>query len=70
MNSKLLSSPEFLHQCPRCDRQALARIDNTKYRCLWCGFYRDLAEPYFNSFGGLGLLVVLLVVIVVFLGNG
>ena len=44
-SDELLQSDIFsLHSCPKCHRHSLLQM-NTKFRCLSCEYYRDLATP-------------------------
>jgi DNA-directed RNA polymerase subunit RPC12/RpoP len=32
-------------ECPRCGKHVLVERESGHYRCLWCGFERDISAP-------------------------
>ncbi|MFE4104957.1 hypothetical protein [Almyronema epifaneia] len=44
MNYKLTEHTSELHNCPSCGKQALVQYETYQYRCLWCGFDRDVSR--------------------------
>ena len=55
-----------MHECPKCGKHTLLQR-NTKFRCIWCDFYRDLGQPNKvnpSGFSGGDLIFFIIVVIV------
>ncbi|MEO1095364.1 MAG: hypothetical protein AAFX01_10745 [Cyanobacteria bacterium J06638_28] len=56
-------NPEAL-ECPRCGKHVLVRRGNDHYRCLWCGFRRDISESGdISGFWGVFLAIIITVLI-------
>jgi ribosomal protein L37E len=37
-----------LHVCPKCGRESLHQLSHTHFRCLWCGFDRNVDVDEWN----------------------
>lgn len=61
-----------MHQCPQCNKSTLLRVNNTKFKCIWCDFDKDLSinrrELTGRTFSG--FFLVLTLSIAGFLGFG
>lgn len=63
-----LAGSSSMHECPQCGKHTLLQM-NTKFRCIWCNFYRDLASPNklkSSGFSGGDLIFFIIVAIVLF----
>ena len=64
---EIRDSKDILHDCPKCNKKALAQVEPGVFECIWCGFRRDVTQPQrgfwsalLAALGGVGLLLVLL----------
>lgn len=61
-----------MHECPQCRRHSLLQTD-TRFRCLSCNFYRNLAFPKRSqsetSEGNWMFVIAIVVVLVMLLLN-
>ena len=55
-------------ECPRCDRKGLVSRNNEVYKCVYCGFRRDLSNSGENVDSILLWLIGLVIVIFVIVG--
>ncbi|ESA37512.1 hypothetical protein N836_36440 [Leptolyngbya sp. Heron Island J] len=71
--SKYRHSEEFssMHECPKCGKHTLLQM-STKFKCIWCDFYRDLAQPNkvkppgFSSGDFIFFVIVAIVLLMIF----
>lgn len=63
----MLIQPQFPQhlECPKCGKQTIVQRDRDVYRCISCGFRRDLSESPLTKFAEaiLGLFALLLLII-------
>lgn len=53
-------------ECPKCGKKVLVQQGSDRYRCLWCGFDRDLSEPEVGGilpFLAIGTLILLILIL-------
>lgn len=62
---EIRDSKDILHDCPKCNKKALAQVEPGVFECIWCGFRRDVTQQggfwsALLALGGAGLLLILL----------
>lgn len=64
MKPEYLENRNSFEECPKCGKHSLAQQSQDKYRCLWCGFYRD-----FSKTEGTGMFLITAMIIVFLLAT-